>query len=194
MAWRWPPDDLAGMPEYRRCRVPGGTYFFTVAIAERRRSLLTEHIQALRQAFRAARTARPFVVDAIVVLPDHLHCLWTLPPGDVDYSVRWAHVKSAFSMQMLSGERRCASRIAKRERGLWQRRFWEHWVADEDDFRRHFDYIHFNPVKHGLVANAADWPYSSFHRYLGLGVYEGGWGDMPDRSSVGWASAQRRHG
>ncbi|MGN6151326.1 MAG: REP-associated tyrosine transposase [Lysobacteraceae bacterium] len=159
------------MPEYRRCRVPGGTYFFTVAIAERRRSLLTEHIYALCQAFRAARITRPFVVDAIVVLPDHLHCLWTLPPGDVDDSVRWAYVKSAFSMRMPPGERRRASRIAKRERGLWQRRFWEHRIADEDDFRRHLDDIHFNPVKHGHAASVSDWPLPSFHRHMRAGMY-----------------------
>ena len=100
-------------------------------------------------------------------------------------------MKSAFSMRIPPGERRRPSRVSKRERGLWLRRFWEHGIADEDDFRRHFDYIHFNPVKHGLVANAAAWPYSSFHRYMRLGVYEAGWGDMPDRSGVGWASAHR---
>lgn len=182
MVRRGSPGDLAGMPEYRRCRVLGGTYFFTVAIAERLRSLSTELIHALRRAFRAARIAHPFVVGAIVVLPDHLHCLWTLPPGDADDSVCWAHVKSAFSMRMPCGERRRASRVAKRERGGSQRRFREHRIVDADDFRRHFDDIHFNAVKHGLVANAFAWPCSSSHRYVRLGAYEAGWGGMPERS------------
>jgi putative transposase len=172
------------MPDYRRVKVPGGTYFFIVAIAERRWSLLTDHIDDLRHAFRVARAARPFTVDAIVVLPDHLHCVLKLPPGDADFPVRWAHIKQTFSRRIPWGERRRASRIAKRERGLWQRRYWEHLIADEDDLKHHVDYIHYNPVKHRHVMKAADWPYSSFHRYVRSGLYPLDWaGDL-----VGWAS------
>jgi putative transposase len=172
------------MPDYRRAKVPGGTYFFTVAIAERRRSLLTDHIDDLRHAFRVAHTARPFTVDAIVVLPDHLHCVWTLPPGDIDFPVRWAHIKQVFSRRISWGEPRRASRIAKRERGLWQRRYWEHLIADEDDLKYHVDYIHYNPVKHGHAARVADWPYSSFHRYARSGLYPLDWaGDLEGRAS-----------
>lgn len=164
------------MPEYRRAEVPNGTYFFTVAIAERHRALLTDHIDDLRHAFRLARTARPFAIDAIVILPDHLHCLWILPPGDANFSVRWAHVKTAFSRRIPLGERRRASRIAKRERGIWQRRYWEHLIKDDDDLKRHIDYIHYNPVKHGYVTQAVDWRHSSFHRYVRSGVYPPDWG------------------
>lgn len=158
--------DAVAMPNYRRTWVPGGTYFFTVAIAERSKSLLVDRIDDLRDAFRAAHGARPFTIDAIVILPDHLHCLWTLPEGDIDYPVRWAHIKTAFSRRVPKDEHRRASRILKRERGLWQRRYWEHLVRDEDDLKHHVDYIHFNPVKHGLVASAVDWPYSSYHRFV----------------------------
>lgn len=175
MVERWHGGDAVVMPDYRRAKVPGGTWFFTVAIAERRQSLLTDHIDDLRHAFRVARAARPFVMDAVVVLPDHLHCLWTLPCGDADFPVRWAHIKQAFSRRIPWGERRSASRIAKRERGLWQRRYWEHLISDHDDLKHHFDYIHYNPVKHGHVATVADWPYSSFHRHVGLGVYPLDW-------------------
>ena len=164
------------MPNYRRAWVPGGTYFFTVAIAERSTSLLVERIDDLGASFRAAHAARTFVIDAIVILPDHLHCLWTLPEGDADYPVRWAHIKTAFSRRVPKLERRRASRVMKRERGLWQRRYWEHLVRDEDDFRHHVDYIHFNPVKHGLVALARDWPYSSFHRFVRDRCYPMDWG------------------
>jgi putative transposase len=168
------------MPNYRRARVPGGTYFFTVAIAERRRSLLTDRIDDSRHAFRVAHAARSFVIDAIlidtiVILPDHLHCLWTLPPGDADFPVRWAHIKQAFSHPIPWGEYRRASRIAKRECGLWQRRYWEHVIADDDDMKNHFDYIHYNPAKHGHVAKVADWPHSSFHRYVKVGLYPSDW-------------------
>jgi putative transposase len=119
--------------------------------------------------------ARPFTIDAIVILPDHLHCLWTPPPGDVDYPVRWAHIKQAFSRRVPWGERRRASRIAKRERGLWQRRYWEHSIKDCDDLKHHFDYIHYNPVRHGHVARVIEWPHSSFHRYVKMRVYPPDW-------------------
>ncbi len=168
------------MPRYTRAFVPGGCFFFTVALLERRRALLTGQIDLLRAAFVAARQLRPFATDAIVVLPDHLHCIWTLPPGDADFSARWHHIKGRFSRSIAQGERLSARRRKKGERGIWQRRFWEHAIRDEEDFARHADYIHYNPVKHGHVRQAADWPHSSFHRYVARGVYAADWGASPD--------------
>lgn len=164
------------MTNYRRYFVPGGTYFFTVTLADRSLPLLTDNIAALRSALRHVRTEMPFVVDAIVVLPDHLHTIWVLPPGDSDFSTRWKKIKAAFSRQLPRIERRSESRARKGERGIWQRRFWEHALRDEADWQRHMDYIHFNPAKHGHVRRAADWPYSSFHRYVKLGAYPREWG------------------
>lgn len=163
------------MTAYRRHHVSGGTYFFTVNLAERDRRLLTEHIGALRDAFRRVRAAHPFRIEAVVVLPDHLHTLWALPAGDHDFSLRWRQIKSAFSRAMETEEHLSASRARKRERGIWQRRFWEHAIRDEEDFSRHVDYIHYNPVKHGHVKNVVEWPYSSFHRHVGWGVYPADW-------------------
>jgi putative transposase len=137
--------------------------------------LLVERIALLREAFAATRLARPFVLDAIVVLPDHLHCLWTLPPGDDDFASRWARIKAGFSRRVPCDEHRRASRLRKRERGLWQRRYWEHWIRGEEDLRRHLDYIHFNPVKHGHAQRALDWPYSSFRRCVARGLYPRDW-------------------
>jgi len=155
--------------------VPGGTFFFTVALLERRQTWLTSRISDLRDAFRAVRSARPFRIDAIVVLPDHLHCLWTLPPDDPDFSTRWRLIKLRFARSIPHGERLSARRAQVGERGIWQRRFWEHTICDDEDFRRHMDYIHYNPVKHGHVSRVSDWPYSSFHRYVRLGVYPEDW-------------------
>jgi putative transposase len=169
------------MTNYRRNFIPGGSYFFTVNLAERRLRLLTEHIGSLRAAFRDTRAAHPFAIEAIVVLPDHLHAIWILPEDDFDFATRWRLIKSAFSRALTGGERISASRTSKGERGIWQRRYWEHTLRDERDFARHVDYIHFNPVKHGLVARVKDWPYSSFHRMVRLGVYSGDWaGDAND--------------
>ena len=156
--------------------VPGGTYFFTVNLLERRRRTLVERIGDLRSAFQAAHAARPFEMLAIVVLPDHLHCLWKLPAGDADNANRWAQIKSGFSRRLPCGEWRSQRRIATRERGIWQRRYWEHLIRDEDDFRHHLDYIHFNPVKHGHVPMAADWRYSSFRKWVASGAYPLDWG------------------
>lgn len=165
------------MPNYRRAWVPGGTYFFTVNLLERDRRLLVDHIDALGAAFRVARTARPFNVIAIVVLPDHLHCLWRLPAGDADNATRWRHVKSMFSRSLPGDERRSARRVAKAERGIWQRRYWEHLVRDERDMTAHIDYIHYNPVKHGHVARVCEWPYSSFHQFVRSGLLPVDWSD-----------------
>jgi len=165
------------MPNYRRHRVPGGCYFFTVNLLERHpNDLLTRHVVVLREAVQHVRRTRPFHIDAWVVLPDHLHCVWTLPPGDDDFSTRWRLIKTRFVRELPPGERRSAVRRARRERGIWQRRYWEHAIRDERDYAAHLDYIHFNPVKHGYAARAANWPFSTFPRYVARGVYPAEWG------------------
>ena len=163
------------MPDYRRNRVPGGTYFFTVNLLERSSSLLVTHIDALRDAVRTVRTRHPFHIDAWAVLPDHLHAVWTLPADDVDYSARWKAIKIAFAKSLPKTERLSPVRAAKGERGLWQRRFWEHTIRDERDYAAHVDYVHINPVKHGLVACVREWPYSSFHHCVAQGIYAPDW-------------------
>jgi putative transposase len=163
------------MPNYRRTRIEGGTYFFTLALADRRSDLLIQEVAALRASVSRARALYPFTIDAWVVLPDHLHAVWTLPAHDADFSTRWTLIKRGFSARIANGERRSASRIAKAERGIWQRRFWEHTIRDDTDFARHVDYVHFNPVKHGLVSNAEDWPFSSFRRAITRGEYPPNW-------------------
>ncbi len=169
------------MTNYRRNFISGGSFFFTVNLAERQLRLLTDHIDFLRQALRDVRRRHPFAIEAIVVLPDHLHAVWTLPEDDADFALRWRLIKSAFSHRLPTGERVSASRAGKAERGIWQRRYWEHTLRDEGDFARHVDYIHFNPVKHGHVSRVRDWPHSSFHRMVKLGVYPLDWaGDAAD--------------
>ena len=163
------------MTNYRRSRTTGASYFFTVNLAERSLSLLTRHIESLRAAFRYTQGRHPFIIDAIVILPEHLHAIWTLPPDDSDFALRWRLIKTMFSRDLPFSERRSASRQAKGERGIWQRRYWEHLIRDETDFSRYVDYIHINPVKHGLVKQVADWPYSSFHRYVKTGVLPIDW-------------------
>jgi putative transposase len=168
------------MTNYRRNFIPGGSYFFTVNLADRRSRLLTENIELLRSAFRYARERHTFTIDAIVVLPDHLHTIWSLPEGDSDFALRWRLIKSAFSRELPPGEHISESRIAKGERGIWQRRYWEHTLRDERDLERHIDYIHFNPVKHGHVSQVRDWPYSSFHRMVRLGICPQDWAGNVD--------------
>jgi len=171
------------MTQYRRAYVPGATWFFTVNLAERNGNrLLVDEVDALRAAMRAVQAAHSFRIDAAVILPDHLHCIWTLPRGDSDFSTRWGLVKGAFSRSIQKGERLSPSRIKRGERGLWQRRFWEHLIRDEEDLKHHADYIHWNPVKYGWVQKVVDWPHSSFHAYLRRGVYETTWGgkSVPD--------------
>jgi putative transposase len=164
------------MTDYRRNRIPGGTYFFTVNLYDRQSQLLVRHIDILRDAVRKVKAGAPFHVDAWVVLPDHMHCMWTLPEGDSDFSRRWQAIKAAFSRRMPVGEYVSPSSSNKGERGIWQRRFWEHTIRDARDYATHMDYIHFNPVKHGLVTEVATWPYSSFHRCVAKGVYPPDWG------------------
>lgn len=164
------------MSNYVRYRVSGGCYFFTVNLLERKKHLLTEHIGLLRHAFHAVKQQRPFYIDAIVILPEHLHCILTLPEGDDDFSGRWRALKKIFSKQLAVTEHRSDVRLKRHERGIWQRRFWEHSIRDEADYINHVDYIHFNPVKHGWVTRVADWPFSSFHRFVESGIYSQEWG------------------
>jgi putative transposase len=140
--------------------------------------MIVMHVDALRAAVRATRRERPFHIDAWVVLPDHMHCVWTLPPGDDDYSNRWKAIKIRFVQALPRTERRSKVRIGKGERGIWQRRFWEHTIRDETDYARHIDYVHWNPAKHGYVQRVTDWPYSSFHRYVRNGCYPENWAGM----------------
>jgi putative transposase len=139
----------------------------------------------LRAAFRETKRDHPFTIDAIVVLPDHLHALWTMPDGDADFATRWRLIKTGFSRRVPAGERISESRAAKGERGIWQRRYWEHTIRDENDFARHIDYIHIHPIKHGYVTRVGDWPHSSFHRMVKLGIYPEDWaGDFSDDGDV----------
>jgi putative transposase len=152
------------MSNYLRPHVPGGTFFFTIKLENSESRLLIEKVGLLRMAFRVVCKHRPFLADAIVVLPNHLHCLLSLPPGDSQYAGRISHMKAVFAKSIERNESRCPSRIKRGERGIWQRRFWEHAIRGEDDFLAHANYIHENPVKHGLVDKATDWQWSSIHR------------------------------
>ncbi|MEO6562651.1 MAG: transposase [Nitrosospira sp.] len=174
------------MTNYRRNFVKGGSYFFTVALADRRKSLLVDHVDALREAFRQVKASYPFHLDAIVVLPEHLHCIWTLPSGDANYPDRWRRIKAAFSRRLPDRYPRSASKALKGERGIWQRRYWEHTLRDEEDCQRHMDYIHYNPVKHGYVDGVADWPHSTFHRYVEAGIYPRDWTGTRDTNETGF--------
>jgi len=158
------------MPDYRRAFIPGGSWFFTVNLLERRKTLLVDHVATLRHAVDATRRSLPFAIDAFVVLPDHLHAIWTLPPGDADFSTRWRLIKTRFARALPRQERLSPVRVARNERGIWQRRFWEHLIRDEDDYARHVAYCYINPIKHGLVARVSDWPHSSFHRNVRAGI------------------------
>lgn len=172
------------MVRYRRNFVSNGTYFFTVALFDRKSSALVDHVDRLRAAFRAARAERPFEIDAIVILPDHLHAILTLPLDDADFSGRWRRVKGHFSSGLITAGAALA-RHRNGELALWQRRFWEHTIRDGNDFARHLDYIHFNPVKHGFVPRVRDWPHSSFHRYVRKGVLPQDWAGDVDQADIG---------
>jgi len=171
------------MRRYIRVYVPGGTYFFTV-VAYNRRSILTSDLgrRCLRDTFRSVRSQWPWNMVAIVLLPDHLHTVWTLLPGDADYSLRMQKVKERFTKAFLAaGGHESAPTAAETQygrRGVWQPRFWEHTVRDEGDLKRCVDYVHWNPVKHGLVERVADYPWSSFHRYVRIGEYASDWGHV----------------
>lgn len=167
------------MSNYRRYHAKGATYFFSVTTVNRGKSTLTNNIDLLRHIYGLTMRDRPAFTDAIVIMPDHLHCVWTLPAGDDDYSTRWGVIKSRFSRALKAECRvgfhptnRSASKIKKGDAGIWQRRFWEHCIRDEDDYRKHIRYCWNNPVKHGLVEKPEDWPYSSIHRDIQNGTYD----------------------
>ena len=164
------------MSNYRRADATGATYFFTVTLANRQSDLLVKDIERLKQAFKLTASTASFETIAICVLPDHLHCIWQLPVGDNAYPQRWAAIKARFSRGLDAVETRSDSKITKREKGIWQRRYWEHQIRDEHHFANHIDYIHHNPVKHGLVEQVSDWPYSTFHNDVKRGVYPAHWG------------------
>jgi putative transposase len=169
------------MTNYRRNRVPGGTCFFTVNLLDRTSNLLVQKIDLLRDVVRKVRRERPFHIDAWVVLPDHLHCVWTLPPGDADYASRWKNIKIAFSKRIPATETLSEVRTRLDERGIWQRRYWEHTIRSDRDYEAHVDYCHINPLKHGLVTAVCDWPFSTFHGYVQEGVYAADWAaTVPD--------------
>ncbi len=173
------------MPNYKRARSAGGTYFFT-QVAYRRRPILCNAAirDALRNAIVRTREEHPFTIDAWVLLPDHLHCIWTLPSDDADFPTRWAKIKRRVSLAVADRYRDeqllTRSRRTHRESTIWQRRYREHRIRDEDDLAKHLDYVHYNPVKHGLVANARDWPYSTFHRFVARGIYPENWASDVD--------------
>jgi putative transposase len=173
------------MVAYRRNFVAGGTFFFTVTLVDRRSSVLVDHIASLRAAFRATRKERPFSIDAVVILPEHLHTMLTLPSGDSDFSGRWRRIKSLFTRQVVA-RGISIKRNDKGEYTLWQRRFWEHTIRDEADFARHADYIHYNPVKHGLVSQVIQWPYSSFHSYVRRGILPRDWAGTVGEGKAGF--------
>jgi len=163
------------MSRYRRDHTPGACHFFTVALADRHSSLLTQNINLLRQSWRRTAELYPFETVAVCILPNHLHVVWRLPPDDPDFSTRWRLIKSGFSRAVPAAKNLSHSKTRQGEKGIWQRRFWEHRIRDERDFQNHVDYIHFNPVKHGLVKASKDWPYSSFHRWVREGRIPEDW-------------------
>jgi putative transposase len=174
------------MPHYRLLWQAGGTYFFTVTLLQRDTDLLTRHIDLLRNAVKTVRRRYPFIIHGWVVLPDHLHCVLEMPPEDIDFARRWRLIKLVFSKGLPTNEQRSSYRLSRGERGIWQRRYWEHLIRDERDFQAHLDYVHVNPLKHGLVVRVADWPYSTFHRLVEEDVYPLDWcGDDADATGHG---------
>lgn len=159
------------MTDYRRLKLNSDTYFFTVNLAERHeKHRLVDNIEHLRDAFRKVKHHHPFKIEAIVILPDHLHCIWTVPPGDAEFSKPWNLIKAGFSRTLPANEMHRKSRLKRGERGIWQRRFREHFIRDEEDLQHHIEYVHWNPVKHGWVKSVSEWPHSSFHSYVRRGV------------------------
>jgi putative transposase len=162
--------------QYRRAQTPGASYFFTVNLADLRSDTLVRHVDDLRAVIHAVKFHHPFALLAMVVLPEHLHAIWRLPAGDANYPMRWSLIKSGFSRRLGKGEAINGSRRAKCERGIWQHRYWEHQIRNDADLSRHVDYIHYNPVKHGWVSRAVDWPHSTLHAYIARGMLTADWG------------------
>ena len=164
---------------YRRSQASGATFFFTVVTYKRRRILCcNENVSLINEGFKHAVSKRPFVIDAFVMLPDHIHCIWTLPEGDNDFSTRWWSIKSYFTRRCNTKHKDDQSDNMKIKgmKGVRQQRFWEHQIRDERDFAAHVDYIHYNPVKHGYAKAPKDWEWSTFHRYVREGIYDINWG------------------
>ncbi len=162
--------------DYRRAWHAGGTYFFTINLLKRRdNDLLIRHIDILRAVVKSVKNNHPFIIHGWVVLPDHLHCVIELPNDDADFATRLRLIKSGFSKAMPKTEYRTDVRIKRGERGIWQRRYWEHLIKNDADYQAHMDYVHINPVKHGLAKQVVDWPYSTFHRWVKRGVYKAHW-------------------
>jgi putative transposase len=178
------------MSNYRRAKTQGRTYFFTVVTYRRQGFLCNESVRrALREGIHHARKEHPFTIDAWVLLPDHLHFIWTLPCDDADFGIRWAIIKRFVTKQCNPELKRDdwmkPSKIKRKESTLWQRRFWEHQIRDDKDYEKHVDYIHYNPVKHGLAKQASDWPFSTFHRYREKGLYEIDWAGISTDDEFG---------
>ncbi len=174
------------MSHYRRSQKPGAIFFFTVTLEDRDSTLLHTQVDLFRSAYRKVESQYPFNTIAICVLPEHLHAVCQLPEGDADFSIRWQLIKQAFSRGVPASTSPSASKIRKREKGIWQRRFWEHEIRDDSDLQDHVDYIHFNPVKHGLVRAVSDWPHSSFHRYVKTGSLPIDWGGIVRDGPIGF--------
>lgn len=179
------------MSNYRRARTAGGTYFFTVVTYRRQQIFIDDDvINELRNAIKWVKQKHPFEINAWVLLPDHMHCVWTLPKGDDAYSKRMGMIKAKFTSRVKHklerNELKTDPKIRRHESTIWQRRFWEHEIRDEKDFERHVDYIHYNPVKHGLVNEVCDWPHSTFHRYVEKEIYLPNWAGMVIDESVGF--------
>jgi putative transposase len=168
------------MPNYRRALVPGGCWFFTVNLLDRRQTLLVDHVEMLRSAVSATQLKYPFEINAIVILPDHIHAILARPEGDTDFSTRWRLIKTRFAKALPKLETVSEIRAARGERGIWQRRFWEHLIRDDSDYARHVEYCYINPVKHKLVSRVQDWPHSSFHRDVRRGTFPLDWAGDAD--------------
>ena len=164
------------MSRYRRAKLEGGAFFFTLTLADRSSDLLIREIDRSRRAYQTVQQKRPCETVAICVLPDHLHAVWLLPNGDADFSSRWSIFKTNFSRGLPASKSRSASKTKRREKGIWQRRFGKHTIRDDADLQRHIDYIHYNRVKHRLVSRVVDWPHSSFHRYVAQNLLPADWG------------------
>ena len=163
--------------DYRRAWHKGGTYFFTVNCLQRKNNnCLVRNIDLLREVIAKVKQTHPFTIHAWVVLPEHMHCVIELPENDADFATRLMLIKMLFSRGIPKEERRSDVRVNRRERGIWQRRYWEHLIRDDSDYQAHVDYVHINPVKHGLVKQVKDWPYSTFHRLVEQGIYSKDWG------------------
>jgi putative transposase len=167
--------------DYRRAWHAGGTYFFTLNLLKRKdNDLLVKHVDVLKNAIKQVKQAHPFIIHAWVILPDHMHCVIELPQEDLDFATGLRLIKINFSKALPKTEYRSQVRLKRGERGIWQRRYWEHLIRDEADYIAHIDYVHINPVKHGLVKQLKDWPYSTFHKMVKLGIYPADWGGNVD--------------